>query len=106
MAQATGVILPSNGNWFDSDYNTNARTNKYNADNWNGNPIYQGKYYVSVSDQDGCTFTDTVVVGYSHELPVVNITTLASDGTSGLTSMCEGTGNTISLTANVTGGGT
>lgn len=105
MAQATGVVLPSNGYWFDSDNTSSNRTNKYNADNWNGNPIYQGKYYVSVTDQDGCTFTDTVEVGYSHELPVVNITTLASDGTSGLTSMCEGTGNTISLTANVTGGG-
>ena len=35
----------------------------------------------------------------------MNITTLASDGTVGLTSMCEGTGNTINLTANVTGGG-
>ena len=108
MAQATGVVLPSNGSWFDNDNgNTNARTNKYNADNYNGNPIYQGKYYVSVSDQDGCTFTDTVEVGYDHALPVVNITTLASDGTVGLTSMCEGIGNTINLTANVTGcGGT
>jgi len=103
MAQATGVVLGSS--YFDNDNNSSNRTNKYNADNWNGNPIYQGKYYVSVTDQDGCTFTDTVEVGYSHELPVVNITTLASDGTSGLTSMCEGTGNTISLTANVTGGG-
>ena len=103
MAQATGVVLDDN--YFDTDNNSSARTNKYNADNWIGNPIYQGKYYVSVSDQDGCTFTDTVEVGYDHALPVVNITTLASDGTVGLTSMCEGTGNTINLTANVTGGG-
>ena len=103
MAQATGVVLDDN--YFDTDNNSSARTNKYNADNWIGNPIYQGKYYVSVSDQDGCTFTDTVEVGYAHALPVVNITTLASDGTVGLTSMCEGTGNTINLTANVTGGG-
>jgi hypothetical protein len=103
MAQATGVVL--NGSYFDQDNNSNARTNKYNADNYNGNPIYQGKYYVSVSDQNSCTFTDTVEVGYQNVLPVVNITTLASDGTVGLTSMCEGTGNTINLTANVTGGG-
>ena len=103
MAQATGVVLDDN--YFDTDNNSSARTNKYNADNWIGNPIYQGKYYVSVSDQDGCTFTDTVEVGYAHALPVVNITTLASDGTVGLTSMCEGTGNVINLTANVTGGG-
>ncbi len=105
MAQATGVILPSNGNWFDSDTRTDNRSNKYNSDDWVGSPIYQGKYYVTVTDQDACTFSDTVEVGYSHELPEVNITTLASDGTSGLTSMCSGTGNTISLTANVSGGG-
>ena len=103
MAQATGVVLGSS--YFDQDNNSNARTNKYNADNYNGNPIYQGKYYVSVSDQNSCTFTDTVEVGYQNALPVVNITTLASDGTVGLTSMCEGTGNVINLTANVTGGG-
>ncbi len=103
MAQATGVVI--DGNYFDTDNNTNPRNNKYVSDNYNSSPNYQGKYYVSVSDQDGCTFTDTVEIGYNHALPVVNITTLASDGTIGLTSMCEGTGNTISLTAGVTGGG-
>ena len=103
MAQATGVVL--DGNYFDTDNNGSTRTNKYDADNWNGNPIYQGKYYVSVSDQDGCTFTDTLEIGFDHALPEVSITTLASDGTVGLTSMCEGIGNVINLTANVTGGG-
>ena len=103
MAQATGVVI--DGNYFDTDNTSSARTNKYVSDNWNGNPNYQGKYYVSVSDQDGCTFTDTVEIGYNHALPVVSITTLASDGTVGLTSMCEGTGNVINLTAGVTGGG-
>ena len=103
LAQADGVILGNS--WFNMDYHGSSRSGNYVANNYNGDPIYQGKYYVSVSDQDGCTFTDTVVVGYNHELPQVNITTLASDGTVGLTSMCEGTGNTINLTANVTGGG-
>ena len=101
LAQASGVKI--DGNFYDSDNNSSSRSGKYISDNWNGNPNYQGKYYVSVSDQDGCTFTDTVEIGYKHELPQVNVTTLASDGTVGLTSMC--TGGTISLTANVTGGG-
>ena len=103
MAQATGVVI--DGSYFDEDNQSSARTNKYVSDNWNGNPNYQGKYYVSVSDEDGCTFTDTLEIGFDHALPEVSITTLASDGTVGLTSMCEGTGNTINLTAGVTGGG-
>ena len=103
MAQATGVVI--DGSYFDEDNQSSARTNKYVSDNWNGNPNYQGKYYVSVSDQDGCTFTDTVEITYNHALPVVGITTVASDGTVGLTSMCSNVGNTIDLTANVTGGG-
>ena len=75
LALADGVVLGND--WYNTDNHSNNRNGKYISDHWNGSPNYQGSYYVTATDQDGCTFSDTVKIGYEHALPVVSITTLS-----------------------------
>lgn len=99
-----GYLWGGQAYFFTSDNNTSLRTALFSSRNF-ADDFRNGYYEISVTDEDGCSFADTVTLGYDHDLPSVEITTLGSDGVAGLTSMCSGSGNTISLTATVTGGG-
>ncbi len=67
------------------------------------NPMVQGvsgnnTYTVTVSDANGCSSTDAVIVHVISNTPDVLI---SADG---LTAWCAGSGTSVNLTANVTGG--
>ena len=67
------------------------------------NPIVQGlvadvTYTVVVTDANGCSSSDQVLVQVTNNSPVANISS------SGTTSWCANLNNSVNLTANVTGG--
>ena len=101
---ADGYVWNDGSYYFSSNSNSSPRSNTFSSNNW-AEDFRNGYYEVVVTDEDGCSVTDTLLLDFDHELPAVNITTLSSDGVAGLTSMCSGVGNTIDLTANVVGGG-
>ena len=101
---ADGYVWNDGSYYFSSNSNSSPRSNTFSSNNW-AEDFRNGYYEVVVTDEDGCSVTDTLLLDFDHELPAVSITTLSSDGVSGLTSMCLGIGNTIDLTADVTGGG-
>lgn len=104
LSTTDGYVVDQDNFHFTSDFNSSNRSGSFNSQNY-AESFRNGYYEISVTDEDGCSTSDTLTLEYLHELPQVAITTLSSDGVAGLTSMCSGTGNTISLTANVTGGG-
>ena len=72
-------------------------------DSFVANPTVSGitantTYTVKVSDANGCSASDQVLVSVSNNPPIVNISG------SGNTQWCAGSNNTINLTANVSGG--
>ncbi|MGY8866550.1 MAG: hypothetical protein ACKVJK_13115, partial [Methylophagaceae bacterium] len=58
--------------------------------------VHQGAYYIEASDVEGCSVSDTIILGYDYELPALAMKTY--DGVdSALTSLCLGT--TLNLIA-------
>jgi len=55
-------------------------------------------YTVTVSDANGCTSSDQVIITFVNNTPIVNISS------SGGSQWCAGSGTGVNLTANVTGG--
>lgn len=104
LSATDGYVVDQDNYHFTSDFNSSNRSGSFSSQNY-AESFRNGYYEISVTDEDGCSTSDTLTLEYLHELPQVAINTLSSDGVAGLTSMCSGTGNTISLTANVTGGG-
>ena len=99
-----GVQVDSMGSTYyfqesiSSSYRAGLYTNTYN--------VYQGDYYVTVTDFDGCTVDDTITIGNQYALPVVSISTESNDGVTGLTSACTGSSIDLSVSATSTAAST
>ena len=92
-----GVQVDSMGStyYFQETISSSYRAGLYN----NSYNVYQGDYYITVTDFDGCNVDDTITIGNQYELPVVSISTEANDGTSGLTTACIGSSIDLAVSA-------